>query len=386
MSQWRKTPVLLNPITAMKYTRMPIEVESPESLGYNTIECNLAESSVRDVQFKDIDINLDELVICYGDHLGKPELRELLAAEFTGITAADVLLTAGAAGALFIIQTALLTAADHLIVVRPNYATNIETPRAIGCEISFIDLRFEDSYALNIDAVNAAIQPNTKLISITTPHNPTGTVLSETTLRQLCTLAEDNNCYLLADETYRNLAFAAPTPLAASISNRAISVSSVSKAYGIPGIRIGWLITKDAVLQNLFLAGKEQIHICNSVVDEEICYQYLQKKEAYFKAVQKEVAYCFTTLESWIENHAYLQWVKPSGGVVCFPKFKDEVNVDIEKFYKTLLEKYKTYVGPGHWFEQNKRSFRLGFGWETREAFVKGLHNIDKAIGESLKS
>jgi len=368
----------------MQYARMPIEIESPESLGYNTIECNLAESSVRDVLFKDIGISLNDLVVCYGDHIGKPELRTLISAEFTGIQANDVLLTVGAAGALFIIQTALLSKNDHLIVVRPNYATNIETPRAIGCEISFIDLKFEDSYALNIEDVKAALRPNTKLISITTPHNPTGTVLSEAALRTLCTLAEEHNCYLLADETYRDLAFATPTPLAASISSKAISVSSVSKAYGIPGIRLGWLITKDAVLQQLFLAAKEQIHICNSVIDEEICYQYLQKKDAYFTSIQEEVKYCFDVLEQWISTHNYLHWVKPSGGVVCFPRFKEEVKIDIEKFYTALLHQYKTYVGPGHWFEQSKRSFRLGFGWETREAFVKGLGNIDRSIGDNL--
>lgn len=368
----------------MQYTRMPIEVESPESLGYNTIECNLAESSVRDVHFKDLGINLNELVICYGDHIGKPELRTLIAGEFAGIDAADVLLTVGAAGALFIIQTSLLTKNDHLIVVRPNYATNIETPRAIGCEISFIDLAFEDGYELDTAKVKAAIKPNTRLISITTPHNPTGTVLSEETLHQLYRLAEEHHCYLLADETYRNLSFGTPASLAASMSDKAISVSSVSKAYGIPGIRLGWLITKNADLQNLFLAGKEQIHICNSVVDEEICHQYLLKKSNYFTTIQQDVSYCFNALEKWIINHNYLEWIKPSGGVVCFPRFKGDVNIDIEKFYTVLLQTYKTYIGPGHWFEQSKRSFRLGFGWETREAFVKGLENINKAIEDSL--
>lgn len=368
----------------MQYTRMPIEIESPESLGYNTIECNLAESSVRDVHFKDLGIDLNNLVICYGDHIGKPELRALIAAEFKGIQPEDVLLTVGAAGALFIIQTSLLRQDSHLIVVRPNYATNIETPRAIGCEISFIDLKFEEGYALDIEKVKAAMQPNTRLISITTPHNPTGTVLSEETLQQLCRLAEEHNCFLLADETYRNLSFGTPTPLAASMSEKAISVSSVSKAYGIPGIRLGWLVTKNKALQNLFLAAKEQMHICNSVVDEEICYQYLLKKESYFTAIKQEVGFCFDVLEKWLTKHTYLESVKPSGGVVCFPRFKEKVNIDIEKFYTALLQTYKTYTGPGHWFEQSKRSFRLGLGWETREAFVKGLENIDKAIGESL--
>ncbi|HET6225266.1 MAG TPA: aminotransferase class I/II-fold pyridoxal phosphate-dependent enzyme, partial [Bacteroidia bacterium] len=127
----------------MKYQRMPIEIESPEQLGYDTIQCNLAESSVHDAVFQDLKLNLDQLVLAYGHHLGKPELRELLAHSYNTIQSDDILITAGAAAALFIVATALLDKNDHLIVLRPNYATNIETPKAIGCEIDFIDLSFE---------------------------------------------------------------------------------------------------------------------------------------------------------------------------------------------------------------------------------------------------
>jgi len=93
---------------------------------------------------------------------------------------------------------------------------------------------------------------------------------------------------------------------------------------------------------------------------------------------------CFSILDNWMANNRYLEWVKPSGGVVCFPRFKKEVEINVEKFYTLLLSQYKTYVGPGHWFEQSKRSFRLGFGWETKDDFVKGLANIDKAVKECL--
>jgi aspartate/methionine/tyrosine aminotransferase len=367
----------------MQYKRMPIEIESPECLGYDSIECNLAESSVRDVLFGDINLDLNNLVIAYGDHIGKPALRELIAGDHKNISAEDVLLTVGAAGALFIIHSSLLTKDDHLIVSRPNYATNIETPKAIGCEISFIDLHFEEEYALDIEKIRTVIQPNTKLISITTPHNPTGAMLTGEQLVSLSKLAEENNCYLLVDETYRDISFQSPPPLSATLSKKVISISSVSKAYGIPGIRLGWLICSDPSLQHLFLAAKEQIYICNSVIDEEICYQYLLKKKKYFPAIQKEVKTNFSMLKKWITDHPYLEWVEPSGGVVCFPRFKQDVQIDIEKFYKILLENYKTYVGPGHWFDQNKRNFRIGFGWEKQEAFEKGLKNIDRAIAHT---
>lgn len=365
----------------MQYRRMPIEIESPEQLGYDSIAYNLAESSVTDAVFGDLQLDLNKLVVCYGHHLGKPELRDLLLLGYSGLTAESVLLTAGAAAGLFIVNTSLLSAKDHLMVVRPNYATNIETPRAIGCEISFVDLAFEDGFRFDLGQLKKCIQANTRLISITTPHNPTGVMLSETELRQIGELAEEQKCYVLVDETYRDLAFGPKPPLAASLSNRFISVSSVSKAYGIPGVRLGWIITTDPGLQELFLAAKEQIYICNSVVDEEITYQFLQNKNRYFEKIKKQVEQNFAYLKSRMLDQQELEWVEPKGGVVCFPRLNPKI--DPEKFYSILNSKYKTRVGPGHWFEMEKRYFRLGFGWERVAKFETGLDNIFKSAVES---
>ncbi len=369
----------------MQYKRMPIEVESPEQLGYDTIECNLAESSVHDAIFKDLHLNLSDLILCYGDHLGKPELRELIASEYQGITAQDILLTPGAAPALFIVATSLLDTKDHLIVVRPNYATNIETPRAIGCEIDFIDLDFDNGFQMDIAYVQALIKPNTKYISITTPHNPTGTTIPENTLLQLIKLAEANNCYLLVDETYRDLTPQNQLPLAATLSPNVISVSSVSKAFGLPGIRIGWLITTNKQLQEVFLAAKEQIFLCNSVVDEEIAYQFLKKKDSFLPQIQQKIKENGEIVKNWMKNHPHLEWIEPKGGVVCFPRIKDEVKIDFEKFYNSLYHSHKTLVGPGHWFEMDKRYMRIGYGWPSTESLKQGLSNISKAIKETME-
>jgi aspartate/methionine/tyrosine aminotransferase len=364
----------------MKYVRMPIEIESPEQLGYDTIECNLAESSVHDVVFKNVPLDLNNLLLCYGDHFGKPELRKLIASEYPSISGDDILITAGAAAALFIVSTSLLNHKDHLIVVRPNYATNIETPRAIECAIDFVDLKFENKFEFSIEEIKALIKPNTRYISITTPHNPTGTILSEEKLMQLIKLAEENNCYLLVDETYRDLTFGKMLPLAASLSKNVISVSSVSKAFGLPGIRIGWIITKNKKLQELFLAAKEQIFLCNSVVDEEIAYQFLQQKNKFLPAIQQKIKQNFEILKTWMEKNKEFEWVEPKGGVICFPRIKEEVNIDIELFYNTLLNEYKTLVGPGHWFEMDKRFMRIGYGWPSTSSFEKGLNNISLAL------
>src|SRR5205085_3347216 len=123
-------------------------------------------------------------------------------------------------------------------------------------------------------------------VSLTYPHNPTGATIDLDTLKKIVELIERKNTYLLFDETYRDMHFTSPPPLASTLSSRVISICSMSKSYGLPGIRIGWLVCKNTPLMETFLAAKEQIFITNSVVDEEIAYQYLLNKEKLFRPVE----------------------------------------------------------------------------------------------------
>jgi len=366
----------------MKYQRMSIEKESPEELGYGNIKYNLAESSVSDVMLKNIQLNLADLSLCYTHHRGHPLLRELISLDGNQLDKDDILTTVGAASALFIIATTLLTSGDHLIVIKPNYATNIETPKAIGCEITYINILFEHSWKLDIGFIEKAIQPNTKYISVTHPHNPTGTVLEENELYQLAEMAERHHIYLLVDETYRDLNFEKLLPYAASLNKHVISVSSVSKSYGLPGLRLGWLVTKDKDLMEQFLAAKEQIFISNSVLDEEVALQFLLKKQEYFKEITEAVQKKFAVLEQWITNEQRLEWIKPCGGVVCFPRIKDELKINTVKFYHLLMNKHATMVGPGHWFDMPGNFMRIGYGWPTLAELEKGLQNISSVLSE----
>ena len=371
----------------MKYVRMPIEIESPEQMGYSTIKNNLSESSYTDTIFKNLNLNMNELVICYGDHVGHPGLRaEILKGESGNLGIDDVLVTAGAASALFIVSTSLLEAGDELVVAKPNYATNIETPKAIGASIKYLPMTFENNFQVDLNELKKLITPKTKLVSLTCPHNPTGTMISEADLKEIIKMVEASNAFLLFDETYRDMSFKFKLPIAASLSDRVISVSSLSKTYGLPGIRIGWLMTQNKKLQDLFLAAKEQIFICGSVVDEEIAYRYLARRNDYFPAIKKDMLEKFEITKKWMNQQNIFEWIEPSGGVVCFPRFKKDFNFDSEKFYRILLEDYKTYVGPGHWFEESDRHFRLGFGWPTQNELLNGLKALEQAAQASLKS
>lgn len=368
----------------MKYLRMPIEIESPEEQGYDTIRFNLSESSMRDRKLSELGLGFDDLTLAYGAHRGAPGLRALVARQ-SGVTEAAVLTTAGAAGALFIIATTLLEKGDHLVVVRPNYATNIETPRAIGCAIDYVDLKFEDGFRLDVDRLERLLRDGTKLISVTTPHNPTGVSLDEPSLRRLIALAEARGIHLLVDETYREMSFVPKLPVAASLSPRAISVASMSKSYGIPGIRVGWIVNRDAKLMERFLAAKEQIGICGSIVDEHIAEAALAQGPQFLATVERDLRTALATVEAWLVREPRLEWVRPQGGCVCFPRIRADAGIDIEKFYRVLAAGHATCVGPGHWFEQDKRHMRIGFGWPLPEELKGGLAAIGASLDEAAR-
>jgi aspartate/methionine/tyrosine aminotransferase len=368
---------------------MPIEVESPEQLGYDTITNNLSESSISDRRLAvlAVDVQLDDLLLCYGDHLGDPSLREAVAAGGDGLHADHVLVTPGAAGALFCIATSLLEPGDHLVVERTNYATNLETPRAIGAKLDIVDVHFERGWQLDVDEVASRVQPGTtKLISVTCPHNPTGTMLDLGTLQALVELAERSDTVLVVDETYRDLTHGHPLPLAASLSPKAISVSSVSKAYGLPGLRVGWAITTDPTVFDTLLAAKEQMVICGATLDESIAGTVLANRASVLPPIVADVGERLAMVRTWIDGHDVFEWVEPSGGVVGLVRVKDGVSLDTARFYDVLLQDHGTYVGPGHWFEVDDRYFRLGFGWPTRDELAAGLDALTAAAEATISA
>jgi aspartate/methionine/tyrosine aminotransferase len=203
-------------------------------------------------------------------------------------------------------------------------------------------------------------------------------MLSEGQLRTLASIARDLGIKLLVDETYRDLSMDGMLPIAASLGKEVISVSSLSKAFGVPGIRLGWIITSDPGLQVLFLAAKEQISICGSVINEWIAEQILLKRAAILQPRLDEVRQRRQVVEDWISREPKLEWVRPGGGVVCFPRIRDTAT-DPKMFYQRLAT-LGTYVGAGHWFEMPDRYFRLGFGWPSLQELEKGLEGISKAL------
>ena len=367
----------------MKYVRMAIEKESPEQFGYDRIKNNLTETSVRDRNLKDLGIVLDDLLLPYGDHLGDPRLRALIAEQSEIADPDCVIVTAGAASALFLVASSLLEPGSHMIVERPNYGTNIETPRAIGADISYLDLKFEEGWRVDIDKIEAMLRPDTKYISVTNPHNPTGTMMGLEELKKLIAVAERHNVWLLVDETYRDMFKGERLPVAASLSPKAISISSLSKTYGVPGIRIGWVICQDREMVGRLICAKEQVCIGGSVLDEYVGAVVLSQKEEWIRQNDALIARHFEIIRQWAEDEQLIEWVEPQAACTCFPRIKEDAGVDVAKFYQIMNDTYGTFVGPGHWFEHDDRYLRIGYGWPQEAELRAGLAGISAALREA---
>jgi aspartate/methionine/tyrosine aminotransferase len=338
---------------------------------------DIGESGVKFMKFGDLDINLDQLDLRYGYHLGAPELREQIASLTPGITSAQVGVTTGAGESIFAVTAALVGPGEHVIVETPNFPSLYEVPTSLEREVSFFPLQFEDQFKPDLDRLKTLIQPNTKMIVLTHPNNPAGSVITSQELEQLVALAEENDVYLLLDETYRELSFSEPPPLAASLSPKAISITSMSKTYGLPGIRVGWVVGNQEVIDGV-CAVREQVTICNPSISEAIALHVLMRKDWMMAEIRRKVQDNYAVMKNWLDKRADLEWVEPQSGVVAFPRLAEDTAAD--SLCRLLVEKYRTFVVPGYCFGM-PRYFRMGFGG-SKEELVSGLDCLDKALSD----
>jgi aspartate/methionine/tyrosine aminotransferase len=189
---------------------------------------------------------------------------------------------------------------------------------------------------------------------------------------------------LLADETYRNVSKPGSQPVLAARFPNTVTVGSMSKAFGLAGIRIGWIVCADASLMESFLAAKEMIHITNPVLDEEIAYRFFLEKPRWMDQIHRRIKENYTVLECWLAEEKRVECIMPREGVVCFPRLTADLAPDAGKFYKVLEERYQTLVAPGHWFDMPDRYMRIGFGWMDATKLKEGLDNISRALDDAI--
>jgi aspartate/methionine/tyrosine aminotransferase len=254
---------------------------------------------------------------------GLPVLREAIAATYDRVAAEDVVCFTGASEAIYLAMQALLDRGDHAVVLIPNYQTAETTPLSI-CEVTGVALRPEDGWALDLAAVAAALRPNTRVVSVNFPNNPTGAVPDERTWRALAALCEERGIWLFSDEVYRGLELAPrpPLPQAADLSPSALSLNVMSKAYGLPGLRIGWIACRDHSILGRLERAKHYTSICNSAPSEILALIALRARDKVLARNQRIVAANLPVFGAFFARFPDLfEWAPPDGSCVAFPRY-----------------------------------------------------------------
>lgn len=314
---------------------------------------------------------------------GTPELRAAIAATYQGLEADDVLCFAGAQEGIYCAMHALLGPGDHAVVLVPNYQSLEEIPRSL-CDVAGIALDARTGWSLDLDELRAAIRPTTRLLAVNFPNNPTGRVIPEADFRALVALAHERGLYLFSDEVYRGLE-RDPTralPQAAELSERALSLGVMSKAYGLAGLRIGWIACRDRALLQRMEKVKYYLSIANAGPSEMLATIALGARTTILERNRALVARNLAILEEFFGRHAdRFEWYVPDGGCVGFFRYLGADGV--EEFCRAAVEEAGVLLLPSSVFHSALAPvpadrFRLGFG---RSDLAAGLAALEQHLG-----
>lgn len=309
----------------------------------------------------------ERLTLGYIPSEGTPELREAIAQTYDALQADDVLCFAGAEEGLYCAMHALLTPADHAVVLVPNYQSTESVPLSI-CEVSGVELRAQSNWELDLDDVRGALRPNTKLVAVNFPNNPTGKIADRGTFDQLISMCRERGIYLLSDEVYRGIEreTSKRLPQAADLYERALSLNVVSKAYGLPGLRVGWIACRDRALLAAMLKLKHYLSICNSAPSEVLSTIALNARDRILGRNRNLAAENLRKLDAFFARHAELfEWYSPDGGCIAYPRYLGSDGV--ETFCASLVEQAGVLLLPGSMYRSALLPtpvdrFRIGYG------------------------
>jgi len=305
----------------------------------------------------------DNLQFCYTESQGHPRLRAGIAALYDAISPAEILV-AVPEEAIFLLMHSLVEPGGHVVVVTPAYQSLYDVARSAGCEVTRLDLcQAGEEWRLDLDRLRPAVKEQTRLLVVNFPHNPTGYLPSREEFNQVVEIARAHGLYLLGDEMYRFLEHnpADRLPAVCDVYEKGISLSGLSKSFGLPGLRIGWLAARDRALLDRCQALKDYTTICNSAPSELLAMIALQARAAILARNRQIVSNNLRVAEDFFALRRDLfKWMRPRGGSVAFPVWTGPVPV--EEFCRTMLEKREVLIVPGSLFDFPGNHFRIGLG------------------------
>jgi len=320
--------------------------------------------------------SFEDLWLGYTESQGAPTLRKAICGLYNTITAEQVLVHSGAEEAIFLFMQATLMPGSHVIVHWPGYQSLHEVARAMGCEISFWEAREARGWALDLDELTDLIRPNTRAVVVNTPHNPTGWLMPRDDFLRLNRMLDERNILLFSDEVYRELEYdpGDRLPAACDLSTRAVSLGVMSKTYGLAGLRIGWVATRNGDVVDRMAALKDYTTICNSAPGERLAEIALRHRERLSRRNLDIITANLSILDDFFAQHSRrFAWVRPKGGPIGFVRLKQGA---VEPFCHDLAHQAGVLLLPATLFGCKDDHFRIGFGRRNMPAAVEALQRF----------
>lgn len=307
-----------------------------------------------------------ELALGYTETHGIPLLRQEISKLYKAVQEQEILVCSGAEEAIYLAMQTILVPNSHVVVITPCYQSLKTLPRSFGAEVTEVELVNQGKWQLNFKALENAIRDNTKLIITNFPHNPTGFLPSRELFEKIVSLARTANAYLFSDEVYRfsEQNVTDRLPGAVDLYDKAISLGVMSKTFGLPGLRIGWVAMHDNDLLEKMASYKNYLTICNSAPSEILSIIALRAKDKIIARNMSIITRNLNLLDTFFAKYKQIfSWVRPIAGITAFPRFN--YSLAINEFAKRCVEAVGVLIIPGSLYDNADNYFRIGFGREN---------------------
>jgi len=298
----------------------------------------------------------------YTESLGSPALRKEICNLYAAMQPENILVHTGAEEAIYLFMRATLKENDHIIVHAPHYQSLSAVAKGIGCQVSPWLAREENDWALDLTELRHLMRTTTKAVIINTPHNPTGYLMSRADFDELHKFAQEKKIILFCDEVYRESEYnpADRLPAGCDYGEHAVSLGVTSKTYGLAGLRIGWIATKNKKIYESMASLKDYTTICNSAPSEFLSEVALRNRQKLIDRNLGIIKNNLAIVDSLITRHSSLfTWIRPKAGSMGFPKL---LKGNVEDFCDDLVRKAGVLLLPGTMYDDSRNHFRLGLG------------------------
>jgi aspartate/methionine/tyrosine aminotransferase len=318
----------------------------------------------------------------YTETPGAPWLRETITSLYKNMRPADIFVVSAAEEAIFLFYHALLAPGDHVVVETPCYESALNLVRSTGATVSAWVRHAENNWAHDLAALESLIQPNTRAIYINTPHNPTGLLMPFDVFEGVLGIASKGGIYVFSDEVYRELEHNPSTrlPAACDLYDRAVSLGSMSKTYGLPGLRLGWLASRDSQILAKCTDLKYYTTICSSAPSEFLVDLALRHRTILVNRNRQLVLGNLNLLSAFLSRHSDLfYWTPPNASPIGFVQFKPAE--DVYDFCTTVVQQSGVLLLPGTVYDQPSH-IRFGYG---RANMPESLAHLEEWLSSNYR-